>query len=58
MPAGPLLEVRPPAPARPEPGRIEITLAGGVRVRIEGAADPAAVAAALGAVMKNRRRRR
>jgi transposase len=58
LPAGPLLEVRPPAPARPEPGRIEITLAGGVRVGIEGAADPAAVAAALGAVMKNRRRRR
>ena len=56
--AGPLIEARPPAPERPEPGRIEITLAGGVRVKIEGAADPAAVAAALGAVMKNRRRRR
>jgi transposase len=56
LPAGPLIEAKPPA--RPEPGRIEITLAGGVRVKIEGAADPAAVAAALGAVMKNRRRRR
>lgn len=57
LPAGPLIEARPPAPARPELGRIEITLAGGVRVKIEGAADPVTVAAALGAVMKNRRRR-
>ena len=39
------------------PGRIEIVLSGGVRVRIEGAADPAAVAAAMAAVMKGRRRR-
>jgi transposase len=39
------------------PGRIEIVLSGGVRVRIEGAADPAAVTAAMAAVMKARRRR-
>jgi hypothetical protein len=39
------------------PGRIEILLSGGVRVRIEGAADPAAVAAAIAAVIKARRRR-
>lgn len=40
-----------------EPGRIEIVLSGGVRVRIEGAADPAVVTAAMAAVMKARRRR-
>jgi transposase len=56
-PSGPLIEAGVPTTKR-EPGRIEITLAGGVRVKIEGAADPAAVAAALGAVMKSRRRRR
>lgn len=39
------------------PGRIEIVLSGGVRVRIEGAVDPAAVTAAMAAVMKARRRR-
>jgi transposase len=39
------------------PGRIEIVLSGGVRVRIEGVVDPAAVAAAMAAVMKARRRR-
>ena len=49
--SGPLLRVMPP------PARIEITVAGGVRVRIEGAADPAAVTAAVAAVMKARRRR-
>ena len=54
---GPLIEAA-PAAAWPEMGRIEITLVGGVRVRIEGAVDPATVTAALGAVMKNRRRRR
>jgi transposase len=47
--AGPVLE--------PAPGRIEIVLSGGVRVRIEGAADPAVVTAAMAAVMKARRRR-
>jgi transposase len=54
---GPLLEAGPPVPIKPAPGRIEITLAGGVRVKIEGAVDPAAVTAALSAVMKVRRRR-
>lgn len=54
-PAGPLVEGGLPVPGKPEPGRIEITLAGGVRVRIEGSADPTA---ALAAVMKVRRRRR
>ena len=39
------------------PGRIEVALPGGVRVRIEGAVDPAAVTAALAAVTKARRRR-
>ena len=49
----------PSAPVRmvPTPSRIEIVVAGGVRVRIEGAADPAAVTAAVAAVMKARRRR-
>ena len=56
-PSGPLIEAGLSA-AKREPGRIEITLAGGVRVKIEGAADPAAVAAVLGAMMKSRRRRR
>lgn len=41
----------------PPPGRIEVVLPGGVRVRIEGAVDPAAVTAALAAVTKARRRR-
>lgn len=39
------------------PGRIEIVLSGRVRVRIEGAVDPAAVTAAMAVVMKTRRRR-
>lgn len=38
-------------------GRIEIVLSGGVRVRIEGAVDAAAITAAMAAVMKARRRR-
>ena len=46
-----------PAVDRPMPGSIEIALSGGVRVRIEGAVDPAAVTAAVAAVMKARRRR-
>ena len=37
-------------------GSIEIALRGGTRVRIKGAVDPAAVAAAIGAVMAARRR--
>jgi transposase len=46
-----------PVRVTPAPARIEIAVAGGVRVRIEGAADPAAVTAAVAAVMKARRRR-
>ena len=46
-----------PVVPKPAPGRIEIVLSGGVRVRIEGAVDPAAVTAAMAAVMKARRRR-
>ena len=38
-------------------GRMEIALSGGIRVRIKGAVDPAAVTAAVAAVMKVRRRR-
>jgi transposase len=37
-------------------GSIEIVLSGGVRVRIKGMVDPAAVTAAVDAVMKSRRR--
>jgi transposase len=54
--AGPLIEAG-PAPGKAEPGQIEIVLSGGVRVRIKGAVDPAAVTAALAAVMKARQRR-
>lgn len=54
---GSVIEARPAVAAKPGPGRIEIALAGGVRVRIEGAVDPAAVTAAVAAVMKSRRRR-
>ena len=39
------------------PGSIEIALPGGVRVKISGAVDPATVTAAVGAVLKARRRR-
>lgn len=35
---------------KPAPGRIEIMLSGGVRVRIEGAADPAAVTPPTGSL--------
>ena len=38
-------------------GSIEITLSGGVRVKVTGAVDPVAITAAVGAVMKARRRR-
>ena len=53
--AGPVIEAG-LAPGKPERGEIEIEIAvsGGVRVRIKGAVDPAAVTAA---VMKARRRR-
>ena len=43
--------------ASPLAGSIEIAVSGGVRIRIEGAVDPAAVTAAVAAVMKARRRR-
>jgi transposase len=46
-----------PAAAKPLEGSIEIALSGGVRMKIKGAVDPAAVDAAVTAVMKARRRR-
>ena len=55
--AGPTIESGPITPTAPVPARIEIALTGGIRVRIEGAVDPAAVTAAVAAVMKARRRR-
>ncbi len=45
------------ATTKPLAGSIEIALSGGVRVKIKGAVDPAAVTAAVAAVMKARRRR-
>jgi transposase len=56
-PATGSVEAEPAVRAKSMPGRIEIALSGGVRVRIEGAVDPAAVTAAMAAVMKARRRR-
>jgi transposase len=53
--AGSMVEPR-PAAGKPMPGSIEIALSGGVRVRIAGTVDPAAVTAAVAAVMKSRRR--
>jgi transposase len=47
----------PPLLATPLSGSIEITLRGGTKVRIRGTVDPAAVSAAVGAVMAPRRRR-
>ena len=41
----------------PLAGSIEIALRGGTKVRIKGTVDPAAVAAAIGAVLAPRRRR-
>ena len=41
----------------PPAGSIEIALRGGTKVRIKGTVDPAAVAAAIGAVLAPRRRR-
>ena len=55
-PAGPV-DAPGPAVGKPLVGSIEIALSGGVRVRIKGAVDPAAVTAAVAAVMKARRRR-
>ena len=57
MAAGPTIEAGPITRTAPVPARIEIALSGGIRVRIEGAVDPAAVTAAVAAVMKARRRR-
>ena len=45
-----------PMAEQPATGSIEIALPGGVRVRIKGTVDPAAVTAAVAAVMKSRRR--
>jgi transposase len=56
-PAGPVVEARPAAGAEPLVGSIEIALPGGVRIKIKGAVNPAAITAALGAVTKARRRR-
>jgi transposase len=47
----------PPIPSATPAGSIEIALRGGTRVRIKGAVDPAAVSAAVAAVMAPRRRR-
>ena len=55
--AVPTIEAGPITRTAPVPARIEIALSGGIRVRIEGAVDPAAVTAAVAAVMKARRRR-
>lgn len=41
----------------PPAGSIEIALRGGTKVRIKGTVDPAAVSAAIGAVLAPRRRR-
>ena len=43
--------------AVPMAGSIEIALPGGVRIRIKGEVEPAAVRAAVGAVLSTRRRR-
>ena len=55
--ADPALPSASPVRVTPTPARIAIAVTGGIRVRIEGAADPAAVTAAVAAVMKARRRR-
>ena len=47
----------PPVLPAPPAGSIEIALRGGTKVRIKGAVDPAALAAAIGAVLAPRRRR-
>ena len=45
-----------PVAEPPATGSIEIALSGGIRVRIKGTVDPAAVTAAVGSLMKSRRR--
>ena len=57
MPSAEARVAGPPGLSAAPPGSIEILLRGGTRVRIKGAVDPAAVAAAVGAVMAARRRR-
>ncbi|MFO1036160.1 MAG: transposase [Geminicoccaceae bacterium] len=47
----------PPLSSASPTGSIEIALRGGTKVRIKGMVDPAAVAAAIGAVLAPRRRR-
>jgi transposase len=47
----------PPGLPAPAAGSIEIALRGGTKVRIKGTVDPAAVSAAIGAVLAPRRRR-
>jgi transposase len=47
----------PPILSTPPTGSIEIALRGGTKVRIKGTVDPAAVSAAIGAVLAPRRRR-
>jgi transposase len=47
----------PPIVSTPPTGSIEIALRGGTKVRIKGTVDPAAVSAAIGAVLAPRRRR-
>jgi transposase len=57
-PASPPESLAATAPAAPaKPGSIEITLSGGVRVKVSGTVDPVAITAVIGAVMKARRRR-
>src|SRR5689334_16158031 len=55
--SGPADEPASATSAKPLPGSIEITLSGGVRLKVSGAVDPVAITAAVGAVMKARRRR-
>lgn len=54
--AGPVA-AEPSVGVKPAPGTIEVALSGGVRVKIRGAVDPAAVTAVVAAVMQARRRR-
>lgn len=54
--SSPMVETK-PVVDKPAAGLIEIALSGGIQVRITGAVDPAAVTAAVAAVMKSCRRR-
>jgi transposase len=56
LPAAETRGVGASGPSAAPTGSIEIALRGGTRVRIKGAADPAAVSAAVGAVMAARQR--